>query len=111
MLEIHETASDTILLSPSMMEGVDLYDDLSTFQIILKMPWPSLANPRINILSKMSDSWYSNQVWMHIMQAAGRSTRHAEDESVTYILDASFNYFYKKWYPNLPKWFTKRINS
>ena len=111
LLDIHSTASDTILLSPSMMEGVDLYDDLSTFQIILKMPWPSLANPRINKLSKMSDSWYSNQVWMHIMQAAGRSTRHVNDESVTYMLDASFNYFYKKWKMNLPNWFTKRINQ
>lgn len=111
LLEIHEGASDTVLLSPSMMEGVDLFDDLSTFQIILKMPWPSLANPRINKLSKLSDSWYSNQVWMHIMQAAGRSTRHVEDESVTYMLDASFNYFYRKWYPNLPTWFTRRINE
>lgn len=99
----------SVLLSPSMMEGIDLYDELSRFQVILKFPWASLVDPRVAAKSKLDPEWYTNKTWMHIMQAAGRSTRHENDESVTYILDASFPYFYGKWKKRLPTWFTKRI--
>jgi Rad3-related DNA helicase len=111
LLEIHEQnrPGGSVLLSPSMMEGIDLHDDLSTFQIILKMPWPSLGDPRIKRKSELNPDWYTNKVWISIMQACGRSTRHADDESVTYILDASFEYFYNKWKHNLPTWFKRRV--
>lgn len=99
----------SVLVSPSMMEGVDLYDDLSEFQIILKMPWGSLGDPRVKKKKDLDSDWYVNNVWVHIMQASGRSTRHENDESVTYILDASFPRSYKSWKHNLPAWFTKRV--
>jgi Rad3-related DNA helicase len=108
----HDNRQDgSVLLSPSMMEGIDLHDDLASFQIILKMPWPSLGDPRIKRKSEIDPNWYTNKVWVHIMQAAGRSTRHAEDESVTYVLDASFPYFYGKWKNNLPAWFKRRVTD
>jgi hypothetical protein len=111
LLELHanNTKPNSVLMSPSMMEGVDLFDDLSAFQIILKMPWPSLGDPRIKKKSELSPNWYTNKVWVSIMQASGRSTRHDKDESVTYILDASFPFFFDKWKANLPKWFTERV--
>lgn len=111
LLSLHSqgTIPGSVLLSPSMMEGVDLYDDLSLFQVIIKMPWPSLADPRIKRKSDIDPDWYSNKVWVHIMQASGRSTRHEEDASVTYILDASFPYFYDKWKDRLPSWFKQRL--
>lgn len=111
LLQLHANNEkpNSVLLSPSMMEGVDLFDDLSAFQIILKMPWPSLGDPRIKKKSDINPDWYSNKVWVHIMQASGRSTRHDKDTSVTYILDSSFPYFYEKWKRNLPKWFTERV--
>ena len=92
-----------------MMEGVDLVDDLSLFQVILKMPWASLADPRVKRKSELDPDWYTNKVWVHVMQASGRSTRHEEDESITYILDASFPFFYDKWKHRLPKWFKARL--
>jgi ATP-dependent DNA helicase DinG len=110
LIELHKQAENpTVLLSPSMMEGVDLYDDLSRFQIIIKFPWASLGDPRVAAKSKADSDWYSNRTWMHIMQAAGRSTRHENDDSITYILDASFPFFYNKWKNKLPEWFKKRI--
>lgn len=112
LLTMHSnnTKPNSVLLSPSMMEGVDLFDDLSAFQIILKMPWPSLGDPRIKKKSELNPDWYSNKVWVCIMQASGRSTRHEKDTSVTYILDSSFPYFYEKWKRNLPSWFTDRVH-
>jgi Rad3-related DNA helicase len=109
LLNMHDARSDSVLVSPSMMEGVDLHDDLSSFQIILKMPWVSLGDPRTKKKSEIDPDWYTNAVWMQILQASGRSTRHIEDESVTYILDASFPYFYQKWKKNLPEWFNRRL--
>jgi len=111
MLKLHESGNikGSVLLSPSMMEGVDLYDDLSVFQIILKFPWASLMDPLVKKKSEIDREWYVNKTWVHIMQASGRSTRHESDESVTYLLDASFPYFYSQWKHNLPKWFTDRL--
>lgn len=99
----------SVLVSPSMMEGVDLYDDLSEFQIILKMPWGSLGDPRIAKKRELDQDWYVNKVWVHVMQASGRSTRHENDSSVTYILDHRFMQNYKAWQGNLPAWFKKRV--
>ena len=111
LLKMHEAGEKpfSVLVSPSMMEGVDLYDDLSEFQIILKMPWGHLQDPRVAKKKELDPSWYSNRVWVHVMQASGRSTRHEDDESVTYILDAGFPRAFKAWKHNLPKWFTKRV--
>lgn len=111
LLKMHEAGERpfSVLLSPSMTEGVDLFDDLSEFQIILKMPWASLADPRVKKKRDIDDRWYTNKVWISIMQASGRSTRHESDESVTYILDQSFPRAYAAWKHMLPSWFTKRV--
>ena len=64
LLEMHTNRDrgHSVLVSPSMMEGIDLYDDLSQFQIILKMPWASLGDPRIKRKLELDSDWYSNKV-------------------------------------------------
>jgi Rad3-related DNA helicase len=112
LLEKHEKygkLNGSVLLSPSMMEGVDLHDDLADFQIIIKLPWANLGDVRVNKKSKIDPDWYKNRMWLNILQASGRSTRHEEDTSVTYILDSNFDYFLKEWQINLPKWFLDRL--
>jgi Rad3-related DNA helicase len=109
LVDIHANGNNTVLLSPSMQEGVDLYDELARFQIILKMPWTSLEDFRTSVKSEFEPDWYSNLMWNDIMQSSGRATRHADDYSTTYILDASFVWFYDKWKHRLPVWFKKRI--
>jgi Rad3-related DNA helicase len=105
----YETNKPTVLLSPSMTTGIDLKDDLARFQIIVKLPFPSLADPRIKKKSDIYPDWYLMQMWIEILQAAGRATRNEEDYSITYILDGSFSYFLNKSRPKLPKWFTNRL--
>jgi len=112
LIDLHETEGSkygSVLLSPSMMEGVDLYDDLARFQVIIKLPWANLGDVRVKIKSQLDGDWYANKMWLSILQASGRATRHETDESVTYILDQNFKYFYDQWKHKLPEWFKRRL--
>lgn len=78
---------DTVLVSPSLTMGLDLKGDLGKWQIIIKLPYPSLGNKRVKMLFEKDPDWYKMKMFVSLIQAAGRCTRTAEDESVTYILD------------------------
>ena len=92
-----------------MTTGVDLPDDLSRFQILVKLPFASLGDARVKKKSDLNPMWYRFQMWMTLMQSAGRSTRSETDHCVSYILDASFYHFWEKDKMYLPKWFNDRI--
>lgn len=103
------STSPTILVSSSLIEGADLYDDLSRFQIICKLPYLSLDDLRISKLSKQQPRWYTLKMWARLIQACGRSTRSEKDSSVTYILDAAFNRELSRDTSFIPKYFKDRI--
>jgi len=78
---------DTVLVSPSLTMGLDLKGDLGKWQIIIKLPYPSLGGKRIKKLFEEDPGWYKMRMFIALIQACGRCTRSVEDESVTYILD------------------------
>ncbi len=82
-----ETDAPQVLLSPSLWYGVDLKDDLSRFQIIVKTPYLSLGEARTRIKSKKSQQWYLYASLTKLLQGLGRSVRGPDDHAVTYILD------------------------
>lgn len=84
----------TVLLSPSMTEGVDLQGDLSRFQIICKVPFPYLGDKLIRKKMNKWKWWYDLQTAKTVIQAVGRSIRSDTDSAVTYILDSSWERFY-----------------
>ena len=86
--------TDTVLLSPSMTEGVDLRDDISRFQIICKVPFPYLGDKLIKKRMNKFPGWYNLQTAKTIVQSAGRSIRSKDDHAVTYILDTDFKRFF-----------------
>lgn len=86
----------TILVSPSMSEGVDLKDDISRFQIICKVPFPYLNDDIIKMKMKKWDWYYSYCTAITMIQSCGRSIRNENDYACTYILDSSWENFYKK---------------
>ena len=97
ILEKHiKSKSDTVLLSPSMSEGVDLKGDLSKFQIICKVPYPYLGDPIIKKRMHKNKGWYPLQTAKSIVQSCGRSVRSSSDSAVTYILDSDWHNFYRK---------------
>src|SRR5262249_27261271 len=45
-LQVHRAStSPTVLVSPSLREGVDLPDDFLRFQVLTKLPYPDLGDP------------------------------------------------------------------
>lgn len=77
----------TVLLSPSMSEGVDLKGDLSKFQILCKVPFPYLGDKVTKKKMNKWSWWYNTQTVRTIIQSVGRSIRSEDDTAVTYILD------------------------
>ena len=99
----------TILLSPSLSTGTDLRDDLSRFQVVVKMPFASLADKRVKIKSDLNPEWYACEMLRTLIQSCGRSTRSEDDYSSTYILDSSLYYWLRKYHNLIPSQFKDRI--
>jgi ATP-dependent DNA helicase DinG len=94
-LKCHITCSaPTVLVSPSMMEGIDLHDDLSRFQIFCKVPYPYIGDKQCQKRMERDPEWYPFKTAKNIIQAIGRSVRNDKDFAVTYILDLCFESFY-----------------
>ncbi len=91
-----ESKNPTVLLSPSMTEGVDLSGDSSRFQIVCKIPYPYLGDKLVSKRMNKWKWWYPLQTTKTIVQSVGRSVRNEEDFAVTYILDSDWEFFYKK---------------
>jgi len=100
---------NTVLLSPSMTEGVDLKDDCSRFQILCKVPYPYLGDKLVKKRMHKWKWWYPLQTAKTIVQAVGRSVRHKEDFAVTYILDGDWDRFYSRNKKFFPEEFKKSI--
>lgn len=97
LLEAHiKSTKPTVVVSPSMTEGVDLKDELSRFQIFCKIPFPSLADEVIKKKSERDDRYYPYVTAQSIVQATGRSVRNEKDWAVTYILDECAEDFFKR---------------
>jgi Rad3-related DNA helicase len=79
-----------------MTEGVDLKDDLSRFQIIMKVPYPYLGDKLIKKKMNKYDWYYGYATAKTVVQSVGRSVRNDKDVAVTYILDSGFNWFFEK---------------
>lgn len=105
------TTKPTVLISPSLHTGLDLKDDLSRFQIITKVPYPSKGDRWINAKRELNEEWYYWQTALRLIQAYGRSIRSKEDWAKTYILDSAFGYFIKKNKNMLPDWFVQAIKG
>ena len=81
---------DTILVGPTLNEGIDLPGDDCRFIIILKVPYPSLGDKLVKEKIKLFPLWYNSTTSNEIIQGIGRGVRYDGDWCVTYILDACF---------------------
>jgi ATP-dependent DNA helicase DinG len=98
-----ESKLETVLVSPSMINGIDLKDELSRFQIILKVPFPNLRSTKIKKRLETNPDWYNWKALIDIMQSYGRSIRNDQDWAETYILDSCFDQLLNG---DIPKYFT-----
>jgi len=98
-----------VMVSPSMISGVDLKDDLSRFAIIMKVPYPNISSNKIKNRQKANKEWYNFNTVSSLIQMYGRTVRSTTDYSNTFILDESFSNILKYNSKYLPKYFTKAI--
>lgn len=102
-----------VLLAPSFERGVDLKGDDCRVQIVAKMPYPHMGDPRVNARSHGpgGDAWMAVQTIRALVQMTGRAVRSADDWCVTYILDKQF--VKRVWRQNknlLPSWWREAVN-
>lgn len=110
MIQKHvQSAKPTVLISPSMFLGVDLKDDLSRFQIIVKVPYPDLTDKKVSVMKQRNPKWYEWNTILRLIQAYGRSVRNSEDYANTYILDSSVSFLLRNGKDMIPKWFSEAI--
>ncbi|NPV12888.1 MAG: DEAD/DEAH box helicase family protein [Ignavibacteria bacterium] len=112
MLDKHiNSDKPTVIVSPSMISGVDLKDDLSRFQIILKIPFPFLGSEKIKQRQKTKPEWYSWKTVCNLIQMSGRSIRSHEDWAETFILDSSLSDLLKYNSKLIPRWYSDSIRE
>jgi len=108
----HLTSTEpTILITPSMTEGIDLADDLARWQVLCKVPYPYLGDKQVAARMERDRDWYDWRTCLSVVQAYGRSVRSAEDHAVTYLLDADFPTFIRRQAARLPEWFMEAIET
>lgn len=111
VLEKHiESTEDTVLVSPSFYEGVDLKDDLSRFQVFTKVPYPNLGDKLVKTKFDRNKQYYQWKTVLKLVQGAGRSIRGENDWATSYILDGNFERLYtqnKKYFNSIDFHFSK----
>ena len=114
MLELHLRSEEpTVIVSPSMDTGVSFDNDSARFQIIAKVPYPSLASQKNKLRQKNNPDWYSWKTVSGLVQMSGRPVRSNLDYADTIILDGSFGDVIKHSSKFIPDWIQsaiKRIN-
>ncbi len=108
-LETYKYSTDKILIGPSLVEGLSLNDDLCRFQIIMKIPYPSLADKFISAKKDFNPQWYAETTSISILQGVGRGVRNEKDWCVTFILDGCFNNLLSSCRSMFPQEFIDRI--
>ena len=105
----YKSSKPSVLISPSLYLGVDLKDDLSRFQIIVKVPYADLTDRKVSVMMQRDPNWYTWNTVLRLVQAYGRSIRSKDDFAHTYILDSSISYLLKQAKEMSPKWFSDAI--
>lgn len=101
--------TDSVLMGPSILEGLNLTDDKSRFQIFAKVPYQSLADKFVAAKIKIEPDWYSYKAVLSILQGIGRSVRSEDDYAVSYILDGDFMNLWRRNKHHFPKEFNDRL--
>jgi len=109
IIKKHKKNPGAVLMGPSLLEGLNLADDDSRFQIFLKVPYPHLGDRYVKAKLEDSQKWYNWKTSISVLQGAGRSIRTPEDWAVTYLLDGNFADLLKAAGDQFPPEFKSRL--
>lgn len=112
ILKMHfENNEPSVIVSPSVSTGVSFDHEHSRFQVIAKVPYPSLGSRKNNMRKKMKPEWYSWKTVAGLIQTYGRSIRSKTDYADTIIIDGSFSDVMMYSSHFFPKWFQDSIQT
>lgn len=109
--EFRNSQNAKILVASGMYEGIDLPYDAGRWQVLAKIPWPSLADPAIKYLCGEDEEWYAWETIKTVLQGCGRICRTPEDRGVTYIFDETFRRLYNENSSLFPDWFKHSVKG
>ena len=105
------TSDSRVLVVSGMYEGIDLPEDLGRWQIIVRTPWKSLADPAIRHKAGLDPEWFHWESLKDLIQACGRICRTPTDFGVTYILDAAAQRLIDGAPGLIPHWFRDALDA
>jgi hypothetical protein len=100
----------SVLVSPSLTEGVDLKDELARYQIVCKVPYPRL-DAYTRARSARDRRWYELKTAWALVQMVGRAVRSDTDFAATFVLDSHFEKFASRNERILPAWWRSAIRT
>ena len=110
MMAAHARKPNSVIVAPAMAEGFDFKDGLARFQIIAKVPWPSLGDKIIKERAARDDAYYGWLTALKLVQSYGRVVRSKDDWGYTYIVDSGFGFFFSKHGRMIPGWVKESIS-
>jgi Rad3-related DNA helicase len=107
-LNTFKKSKNSVFIASGLYEGVSLNEDLSRWQAVAKIPWPSLQNKGIMFKTNQDPEYYAWETIKPLLQASGRIVRTPEDYGDTHILDASYDRL-KEYEYLMPTWFKESV--
>lgn len=98
-----------IFVGSGMNEGISLNYDLCRWQVICKVPFPSLADPALRYLASTDSTWYAWQSLKDLLQASGRNCRSEDDWGCTYLWDECAVRLIQNNKDLIPMWFQEAL--
>jgi len=108
-LDMMKMTKGNIIMGPSILEGLDMKDDFSRFQIFAKVPYLSLSDRFVKTKLQYNPGWYRWKAIINILQGTGRSVRNEDDWAITYILDGALGDLIHNNRASFPPEFMQRI--
>jgi Rad3-related DNA helicase len=112
VLKAHQDTEDpTVIVSPSMNVGVSFDNEYARFQIVAKVPYPSLASQKNKVRMKNNPDWYAWKTCCDLIQTFGRIVRSNLDFGDTIVIDGSFSDVIRHSSHYIPEWIQKSVKK
>lgn len=95
--DFENNKQNRVLIGAGLKDGVDFKGDKCRFQILFKVPYPSLGSQQVKIRRKLDPDWYAYQTVQPLQQAYGRGIRDMDDYCKFYILDEDFEHLTREY--------------
>lgn len=108
-----ERDDDSVFVSVSMEEALDLKYDLARWQVICKAPYPHTHDPLVayRLQERQQWDWYYRTTLRTLIQACGRVVRAPDDNGVTYLADSSILDVFDRAEHHMPAWFSDQVED